>query len=172
MNPILWDNFESLYDRLVFSLEKELREPVHWAQEKAFPGFHIFENSYVNSLSSAQSAHFDRQYEPLDWGQIRQTWKNARTLSFTLPLRLPASGAGLMIWNVLLQDVLQMNHQAARNHVRLAEKEPVHYEVGKLICHDGHYLHMIRPWRGKPEEHRITLQGHCIRVDGTWLCYW
>jgi len=170
-NPILAEHFQPLYQQLLDTLGEVLQAPVSFASDKALPGFHIFEYAPENAHAGSHVAHFDRQYETLDWqGPIDH--KSTPTISFTLPLRLPGSGGGLMVWEVMLDDVLNMDKEATRTAIKQAQRQRVNYQVGELVIHPGHALHMIYPWQSKTDEQRITLQGHCIMINNQWLAYW
>jgi len=48
----------------------------------------------------------------------------------------------------------------------------VPYTTGKLFYHTGHILHQIIPgYKLQEGDRRITLQGHGIKCDGTWIIY-
>ena len=170
-NPILAEHFQPLYQQLLDTLGEIFQAPVIFVQGKALPGFHIFEYAPENAHAGSHVAHFDRQYETLDWqGPIDH--QTTPTISFTLPLRLPSSGGGLMVWDVMLDDVLNMDKQATRTYIKQAMRQRIKYQVGELVIHPGHALHMIYPWQSNSDEQRITLQGHCIMINNQWLAYW
>lgn len=170
-NPILSGHFQPLYQQLLTTLGEVLQAPVMFAPDKALPGFHIFEYAPENAHAGSHVAHFDRQYETLDWqGPIDH--QTTPTISFTLPLRLPHSGGGLMVWEVMLNDVLNLDKEATRVYIKQAARQHVRYQVGELVIHPGHALHMIYPWQSQSDEQRITLQGHCIMINNQWLAYW
>jgi hypothetical protein len=170
-NPVLAEHFGPLHQLLLTVLGEVLQAPVSFAPGKALPGFHIFEYAPENAHAGSHVAHFDRQYETLDWqGPINH--QTTPTISFTLPLRLPSSGGGLMVWEVMLDDVLNLDKEATRDYIRNASRQRIKYQVGELVIHPGHALHMIYPWQSKTDEQRITLQGHCIMINNQWLAYW
>lgn len=170
-NPVLRKHFEPLYQKVMEALEDNLQARVRFSEGKALPGFHIFEYAPENARAASHVAHFDRQYEPLDWKEPIHRLKNT-TLSFTLPLRLPQSGGGLFVWEVLLDEILKMDDHLVRPYLKKVRPKLIKYEVGQLIIHPGHALHMISPWQSEPDEQRITLQGHCIKLNGGWEAYW
>ena len=47
------------------------------------------------------------------------------------------------------------------------------YQPGRLVIHTGDSVHQIAPstYSG-PDDVRITLQGHLVRVRGVWQLYW
>jgi len=170
-NHILWNNFEELYLRIQIKLSEELARQVVYASGKALPGFHIFNAHDYYSDVNSHVPHFDRQYEQLDWGTDVEVG-TAETLSFTLPIELPKTGAGLYLWQVYLGEVLGMNKTSALAHIKKAQVNHHSYTLGEMLCHSGHQLHRIAPWRSIQGDQRITMQGHGILLDNIWHIYW
>ena len=170
-NPVLKGAFAVLYDDIRLALAGHLGTEVHYAPGKAYPGFHVFNHHPQYASPTAQVPHYDRQYEALQWGQP-VTVENARTLSFTLLLKMPASGAGLMVWNVYLQDILGLDKAQAIEKIKQARTWREDYAVGELVLHPGHQLHRIAPWQSNEQEQRITLQGHALYINDCWMLYW
>ena len=50
--------------------------------------------------------------------------------------------------------------------------EYVRYSLGELNLDSGMIFHQIAPMTLEPSEARLTLQGHAIKCDDTWRCYW
>ena len=171
LNARLEEGFSPLYSHLIDALASHVEGEVRYASGKALPGFHIFNHHTNYQKPTAHVAHYDRQYEQLDWNREIQVGQ-VKTISFTLPVKLPASGGGLLLWDVNLADILSMDKEAAISRVKSANVHREHYQVGNLVCHPGHQLHRIAPWNSQPGDQRITLQGHAIQLDDTWEVYW
>lgn len=65
-------------------------------------------------------------------------------------------------------------HSTSLNYNPIYDSKPkvVEYKVGRLFYHTGHVLHQIIPgFDLKPDDRRITLQGHGIKCDGVWQIY-
>lgn len=170
-NPILRLSFSSMYDRLLEILTAALGRNCYFAPEKALPGFHIFEHHPLLADPKLQVPHFDRQYECLAWPFPIETFSNEH-VSFTLPLKLPSTGGGLVLWSTQLRDILSNKRDMAKQIAREASKVYIDYSVGEMLIHSGHKLHQIRPWKSNVGEQRITMQGHGILHKGQWLIYW
>jgi hypothetical protein len=132
----------------------------------AMPGFHIWVGLGIPRRPGA-SIHFDLQYQRL---LARPQYANATgTVSFTLPIKLPAAGSSLRVWPgcTYPDDVPRL---AA---VRQTDPEVVPYHLGGAVVHSGHVLHQIGATPSvQPDDLRITLQGHGLVVDGVLVLYW
>lgn len=170
-NPLLWSNFEWLYHCLRDTLEDFLGGDCIFLAEKALPGFHVFEHHEYLSNWRNQIPHFDRQYECLHWPFQMSTFSTEH-ISFTLPVKLPRTGGGLLLWETELRDMLCNDKQIAKRIAKQASREEISYEVGKLFIHSGHRLHQISPWKSNPGDQRITMQGHALFHEGEWIVYW
>jgi hypothetical protein len=173
-NPVLIERFGWLYDRLLSTLERELRAPCAFEERLGRPGFHIFlpDKAFENPV---YSIHFDLQYLQVDWvGHAAPDF--SRPLSFTVSVVLPRSGGGLQTWDFFYAD--WKNKPLPELMVEVQKRAPHFspYKVGGLAMHDGHMVHQIAPMRdidpGNPADARITLQGHGIQSDGVWRLYW
>jgi hypothetical protein len=176
LNPWLDLIFAELYSALARELTLVLGGKVAFAQDFARPGFHIWQVPGIPTSDEA-SLHFDLQYRRLPWPE-RAEPGFSRPISFTLPLRLPAQGSGLALWNVTAEGVNAFCRHTGQNMeldalTHLLERHNQRYSVGELVVHSGHQLHRIAP---TPEltagDERITLQGHGIYYDDTWHLYW
>jgi hypothetical protein len=185
-NPVLFNAFDDLYVGLLGFLEHVLDEPVTYDECLALPGFHIFESSGRRSESgrpsgspedveadnsAAKRAHFDIQFR-----HAIPDWTPDATLSFTLPLAQPTAGAGLAVWHFRYEEAVRQNLPGQR----FAAQNPyqrLSYQTGRMILHDGFVLHAIlhgaSDTAGSARQgRRITLQGHAVRCQGRWTCYW
>jgi hypothetical protein len=174
-NSVLSRNFFRLYDKMTRSLEIELNAPVLLYSGFALPGFHIWLSKGILTKPVA-SLHFDLQYQRLRWNADDKL-DFSRTLSFTLPLRLPAAGGGLYIWDLTLDEYMDAK---ARGYVdtieelqRFKKMRFWPYDLGCLVLHSGHELHQIAPVpRVYDNDERMTLQGHGIMSAKGWRIYW
>lgn len=160
-----------LYERLQSGLAAELKEAVHYDDARALPGFHIF-FCHPAFCRVPASVHVDRQFELLSWADCGEV-DLRRPLSFTLPIALPALGAGLRIWDVELGPGVRPSPADLR--LSMAETPPVvhAYTLGRLVLHSGHRVHQIEPQRGEHDDgERLTLQGHALRAADGWHLYW
>jgi hypothetical protein len=165
-NAVLKQHFSSTYGRLRQVLEGDLGLPTRFDDDLAMPGFHIWLGLGVPHTSGA-SIHFDLQYERL---LSRPQYANASgTMSFTLPIRMPAGGSSLKIW----PDCSYPEDVPRVVAARRAEAEVLEYHVGSAVVHTGHVLHQIGGTPSvQPDDVRITLQGHGLVVDGALVLYW
>jgi len=164
-NLVLRQRFDGLHGKLAEAMETELGLPARYADDLALPGFHIWAGAGIPT-QPVTSIHFDLQYQRLlaRPGYARATG----TVSFTLPVRLPASGSSLRVWPC------RYPQDADRVPViRQTEPEIVPYHPGRAIVHSGHVLHQIGVTPSvRPGDIRITLQGHGLVVDDELVLYW
>ncbi len=154
--------FDWLYERLTAAVEAALGAPAAITTAYAPPGFHIFRwHERLSELSP--KLHYDLQHEHLDW----KTSPNAdpsRRFSFTVPIAMPAAGAGLYVWPITHGEPVPADPPGATYHP---------YALGDLFIHDGFHLHQIAADRPMFEgEERVTFQGHGVLDDGVWQLYW
>lgn len=184
LNPVLNRNFGDLYEKITTCLSKELDAPVEICSEIPHPGFQLFFSTpeYADKLAAGEvpgdfsPIHADapyRAYLPF-WDQFSEVdWIN--TLSFTLPLELPAEGSGLNFWPIIdpsdLDELIALNDSDRAVHVG-PWSDSVEYTCGELSYFIGHYVHQIKHL-GKlnANDRRITLQGHGVKCDGVWKLY-
>jgi len=167
LNAILMRNFGPIYERLISTLQTALGESCTLIDGHAIPGFHIWLGDGIPSQErDAGSVHFDLQY--LDLGFREAEWPTqADIISFTLPVRLPAAGGGLNVWDIRFPE------KAGWEIWPFTAVSRVNYSVGSLVLHSGHELHQIAPVESIDDgDERICLQGHGIRKDGNWFLYW
>ena len=147
LNPILKQEFGLLYDLVTEHLSKQFDEPVVLTDQFAYPSFHIFES---NPILLTQSGLWHTDYPHTTLGVTAPD-----PYSFTLAIKLPSGGAGL--------DYKDSDGQ---------EKHLPYVEKG-MVGHDGSILHRISCMKSYvPNEFRITLQGHVVRIDGQLTLFW
>jgi hypothetical protein len=165
-NAVLEDCFAHVHTTLAGILQDELGLVVRYAEDLALPGFHIWVGDAIPQRPEA-SVHFDLQYRRL---LDRPQYAGATgTVSFTLPVRLPAAGSSLRVWPGYRypDDARQVTT------ARETEPEVVPYRVGSALVHSGHLLHQIGVTPSvRPDDLRITLQGHGLVIDDQLILYW
>ncbi len=164
-NAVLRTHFPDLYDALAESLASALGMAVRYAEDLALPGFHVWVGHGIPQ-QPVTSVHFDLQYLRV---VKRPAYARATgTLSFTLPVRLPAAGSSLRIW-----PEERYRSWSGRLASQLPDPVVLPYSVGLAVVHTGHVLHQIgaTPTVTK-DDVRITLQGHGLVVDDELVCYW
>ena len=146
LNPILRQEFGDTYDIIIDHLSDQFKEPVKLNNNLAHPSFHIFISSPF-LLTHAGLWHKDYPHITLDLGNIDP-------YAFTIAIKLPSGGAGM--------DYIEDGQQ---KHLSYTEKE--------IIGHDGSMLHRIAGLKEYiPDEYRITMQGHLIRINGILTMFW
>lgn len=194
-NPLLEKNLAALYEKVLSSLETALEKKCEYSCENALPGFHIF-GSDIYFEEESGNFHHDRQDELIDWGDIQHN--SANNLSFTLSIKLPKRGAGLILFsdqvkvdnafkeseeNVsLLKEVLLSSYsfqEAIETPCDLSDLvndlEFIKYEEGYMFIHSGKFTHAMAPAiEMTKDDMRITLQGHGILDEAAdkYLLYW
>lgn len=166
VNSLLRARFPDVHGALSTALTQALGMPVRFANDLAVPGFHIWTADGIPSRAGA-SIHFDLQYLRL--------LENPRyaaatgTLSFTLPIRLPAAGSSLRVW----PEFTYPDRAGQLDAAAAIEPVVVTYSLGRALVHSGHLLHQIGPTPAvRPDDVRITMQGHGLVMDDELLLYW
>jgi hypothetical protein len=164
-NAELLSQFPDVYDALAGTLAVALGMPVRYADDLALPGFHVWVGAGIPREPVA-SVHFDLQYRRI---VARPEYTRATgTLSFTLPVRLPAAGSSLRVW-----PDARYPAWSGRAAAELPEPVVLPYTVGVALVHTGHVLHQIGVTPVVIEDDvRITLQGHGLVIDDELVCYW
>lgn len=165
-NAELTKRFADLHVRLADVLGCALDLPARYAEDLALPGFHIWLGPAIPRLPVA-SVHFDLQYQRLlsrpDYA------RSTGTMSFTLPISLPATGSSLRVWP-------RCTYSHGRPNVpwsRREEPEIVDYRLGRALVHSGHLLHQIGATPlATNDDVRIMLQGHGLVIDDALVLYW
>lgn len=169
-NALLKENFPSLYDRVMESLIKATGKKVEYEDQLALPGFHIFQYCEMFNYPIA-SEHFDLQFKEMFWGYRNVEYDNP--ITFTLTIRLPSGGGGLNYWDIFYTDVEELSNTELKDLRDETEKKYFEYQEGKMIVHGGLMLHQIAPAKDmKPDDERITLQGHGLICDNILRVYW
>jgi hypothetical protein len=164
-NLLLEQRFAGVHGKLARILARELGLPTRYADDLAMPGFHIWVGDGIPRRPVA-SIHFDLQYQRL---LSRPAYAHASgTVSFTLPIKLPAAGSSLRVWPCMYPDDVDRLPE-----LRQADPEIVPYHLGSALVHSGHVLHQIGATSSvRPDEFRITLQGHGLVVGKELVLYW
>ncbi|MCH2171881.1 hypothetical protein MK489_13940 [Myxococcota bacterium] len=170
-NPILWEHFEWVYQRLVVALGKYIGGPINFDHDQAVPGFHLYRFHPAFEKNIAE-IHFDRQQTRLRWPENAEIdWSDP--ISFTLPIALPRTGGGLHTWEIDWQEFREAGSEARKLLIRDSSKTLHVYRLGELVVHSGNQLHQVAPGvHLSPEDERFTLQGHGLYCDGAWRLYW
>lgn len=169
VNPLLLAEFSGAYATVTAFFEELLFAPVRITGEAAVPGFHIFEfgRCAPHGDPSWARAHFD-----LQWRDAFPGCEPEATLSFTVAIAQPPNRAAMEVWQLRYPDALMITAPVtewAASHT----PRRLDYADGGITVHDGNILHAIGSRSpGEPPGLRLTLQGHGIQVDGSWILYW
>lgn len=172
LNPLLEREFGWLYERLLGALGEHLQARAAFEPRAARPGFHVFlaHEAFKRPLGRI---HFDLQFMTLDWPE-GERMDFSRPVSYTLAIRLPKCGAGLRTWEIGEEEWDRMD-SAARDRIgREGSPDYVPYREGTMVCHSGMLLHQIAPAAGdlRPDDMRVTLQGHALPGRSGYRLYW
>jgi hypothetical protein len=174
----------AVIDRVRARLADQLEQPVEYPPTLPSPGFHIFIGRAIPRVDcggkreDCGSCHFDLQHEFIPWARWYTNVDVENTISFTLPLNLPAAGGGLIIWESLslerMRDYIRKDRIGEiESAAHATPGTTLRYAVGRLVLHNGHMFHQMA---GVPKisvrDERITLQGHGVLADGVWRLYW
>jgi hypothetical protein len=173
-NHCLRSHFIFLYRSLCEVLRDILGPQVEMTTEFALPGFHIFRGEGAIAAGKAPP-HFDMQYKLLKWADGKD---EAEPISFTLPVRLPGAGGGLEVWEDSPDELEARFRRGELTSMRecadkLGSGYFHQYNAGRLTVHMDRILHRIGfVAEVRPDEERITFQGHGRKLDGVWHLYW
>ena len=170
-NPLLRKHFDDLLEVVRERLEQALSAPCAFAERFALPGFHIYLGSPV--FADSGRIHWDNQFRHLDWSPWQEVDRE-HPLSFTIALRLPRCGGGLKSWQVPGSACAGRPAAEIRALLAAAPSTTQTYALGGGMLHDGLDIHqaVLMDEDADSEDARITLQGHGMRCDGTWILYW
>ena len=146
LNPIMRESFGDTYDIIIDYLSDQFKEPIKLNYNLAHPSFHIFVSSPI-LLTHAGVWHQDYPHLTLGLG-------DKDPFTFTVGIKLPTGGGGI-------------------DYIENGVERYLAYEIGGIIAHDGEVPHRIASLKAYvPNEYRITLQGHLIRIDGVLNMFW
>ena len=168
-NPVLRERFGDVLQSMLAFFRDLLDEDVTLDEERAIPGFHVFvlRGEDRGDDDPAPRAHFD-----LQWQLAYPGARPDSTLSFTLAIETPIGGAGMAIWPLRFDDPTCFDMDVRLEALR-RPPQVVSYAPGRLVLHDGLVLHAIGPvGTPRPTGMRITMQGHGVRLGGSWRLYW
>lgn len=172
LNPMLHARFGWLHERLRQAVSTVIGSEARYDERLALPGFHVYLSDPLK-FQPVASVHFDMQFEKIDWTGIG-TPDFDQQLSLTIAIELPATGGGLLVWNINRLDIEKMTDEQRKAHMAANRNAAYHaYTVGNLVVHSGHQLHQIAKTRDvQATDRRITMQAHALPVDGQWVIYW
>lgn len=162
--PLLAERFGWIHERVARTIAAATGKPAFLRPAGAWPGFHIF-LGHPAFRCALGKVHLDKQHRLLDWTPAEGAQPDAGTLSFTLPIALPATGGGLYFWPDARAD---LESAAPSGPPRLHS-----YALGQITLHRGNVWHQIAPTPGmSARDRRITMQGHAMRCRDGWSIYW
>jgi hypothetical protein len=174
-NQLLQILLEDFYEKLRVMIEELLGDPVKYEPNLlSLPGIHIFRGSGIHS-AGASGVHFDVQYQKLKFPAPLDV--NIPPISFTIPLINPSNGTGLQVHDVSYEDYERAYRRGYINTfdqlVQRRTSAYYPYTIGRLFLHRGLVAHCITsPDPISHSDERITIQGHGVRSEGTWILYW
>lgn len=170
-NPVLRESFTELYAAVAEVIAKHTGHPAVLTDHLALPGFHIFrgDNRAPPGLMYGGTVHMDKPHERHEFGHPIDG-----TLSLTLPLSIPTSGAGMYFWKDIPGDLLsgpKAPHVMSIDQYAWFDenKNFVGYTVGEMVLHDGLTVHQLaNPGPTNQNDLRVSLQGHGVLINGVW----
>lgn len=173
-NPVLGTMFADLQDRVAATIATATGYPAQAAEGLALPGFHIYRGNAAapTGLRFGGTIHVDRPH-----ARHRFACPIDATLSFTLPLVLPAAGGGMFWWRDVPPALMQATPVPYTMPAPVFDwfdrhKRRIDYTAGALVLHDGTTVHQVANDRPTDDtEWRITMQGHGVLGDGFWRLF-
>jgi hypothetical protein len=165
-NTLLEQHFHACYKRLAERLGAALGLAARYPGDLARPGFHIWMGASIPHSRQA-SVHFDLQY----LGILKRPHYAGctGTVSFTVPVQLPANGSGLNVWPGCTYPAPAAEVEAARRSAPTV----IGYRAGTAVVHTGHVLHQIGVTDSPgADDIRMTLQGHGLVRGDELILYW
>jgi hypothetical protein len=189
--PMMKDYFEWLYGCLLYHLTNEIG-PCQINEELAPPGFHIFAAKPDEEPRPASKEYLERPCATIHYDEQHRSHKGLwsgyqssgasvdleNTLSFTLCLAAPETGAGLSTWEEDSVKCYDRNDKYSK-HIKSLEyggygspDAVIPYTPGKMFYWIGPLKHQMSPGMDlKLNDKRITLQGHGVKVNDCWELY-
>lgn len=169
-NLVLKEHFSHQYHRIASFFEDTLGDRVILNPcGFSYPGFHIF-LGHPDFQSSENGFHADCQHYFLPWPkkvQYNEHW------TFTIAVSIPKSGAYFEWKTVPYLSKKLLGDHGLQEALENVETHTRSYEIGKIVIHSGLFFHRIGAWKSvDPDDSRITLQGHLVKVSNEWLLYW
>lgn len=189
LNPVLRERLGWLYERLAERLGEALGIPVEYPPPLALPGFHIFHahpefgefgalmhrawfESRADPAVVASPIHCDTPQHVVDWSGVGEP-DLRYPVSFTLAVALPADGAGMRVWDVRIEQTAHLPESLAGGFLARRTPRLHRYRVGAFALHSGLFYHQVDSMRDmRPDDVRITLQGHGVPCRGAMQLYW
>jgi hypothetical protein len=172
LNALISKRFGWLLGKAKSVVEDFVGAKALFSPQLASPGFHIFEFPAIPRSNTA-SIHFDLQHQLINWNDNFPFSQNADVVSFTLPIRLPAGGGGLNIWDITYQNCFKTPNFDLGRYLESNHPTYHRYSLGALAIHSGYRLHQIAGVSDvQPGDQRITLQGHGVCRGSEWVLYW
>ena len=170
-NPVLREICAGLFKTVTAAIAEHTGHPAVLTDHLALPGFHIFrgDNRAPPGLLYGGTIHMDKPHERHMFPDTIE-----ETLSLTLPLRIPAGGAGMYFWKNVPSDMLsgpKAPHEMSPTQYAWfdAHKTFVSYQIGEMVLHDGLTVHQLaNPGPTDQDDLRVSLQGHGVLCDGVW----
>nr|QBK90166.1 MAG: hypothetical protein LCPAC102_00760 [Pithovirus LCPAC102] len=198
-NNLLWHNFKPVYINLIKKLESTMDIKCIYPTENdyinttldhnysdliniktksskdfklALPGFHIFHgDTWLGNGWPIASLHVDKQFDKIIFPSHLE-FDKSKVFSFTI-LISSVSYSGLYIYDMTENDIKYPLSPLALS-LRNEKRYKIKYKSKYMYIHDGLHFHMISEFNSKPDDNRITLQGHgiyCITTGCYWI-YW
>jgi hypothetical protein len=171
LNPILWEQFSWLYEVVALGFQTMFGQKPIYKQPFALPGFHIFlpHSDSAASVGEVARAHVDSHYRNYVFDS---RFDFSRPMAFTLPVEIPASGAGLDLWHLTEVDLIGSVKEERYRALMRNRPERIIYKLGEMVVHSGLTFHQIAPMEiGPDDKSRITLQGFSFDYLGQRVLY-
>lgn len=179
VNETLAEHFGWLYQKLVRALTGILNAPVQFEQRFSRPGFLIqLVGQDPRCWEVSGGPHWDWDFLLLDWKPALPSELDIeKSMSFTIPIRLPKAGGGLLVWeDIQAADTIQL---ARAESISIEEatsqlvgrQQPIRYDyqAGNIIYHPGGTVHgILSSSTTEASDERITLQAYALFHQATW----
>lgn len=170
-NPVIRETFGDLLERVCGAIAERTGHPARLSDDLALPGLHVFRGDHraPPGLMYGGTVHMDRPHE-----RHAFPFEIQGTLALTLPLRMPACGAGTYYWPDVPDAMLggpKAPHAMTPDQYDWFDRHKrfIAYSLGAMVLHDGLTVHQVaNPGRTEDREYRISLQGHGVLGDGAW----
>ena len=180
-NLLMQENLNEIYCSLLKKLSFYLKtEHIHYRQDCFLPFIRIISGQEMvdpavrNIVKNfAPVPHYDDVWRSIKWPD--GTCFN-NTLSFTLALKMPKKGHGILVSNIAREPISgklrYLNSNVSNVSIDEAvnpHKKPIftyhRYRPGELMLHSGHEFHCIAPFNNlEVDDTRMTMQGWCVWV--------
>ncbi len=165
----IWNDFHWLFEKFKLGLESHFKEKFILSRKRALPGFIIIWNK-PGSKFQPGDWHFDVDYLIGPWQ--KPIFPGSGTMSLTLPLAIPKTGAGIDFIDTQLFDFMSTEPEQENQSINNKKIVTFPHRLGQVLTQSGQFMHRIGRSKDSSAYPRITLQCLAVKQSKTWEVFW